>query len=237
MRVTDQTLEIMNRIPSDGTPSENTIHDLALDLRDARARVKALEAIIRDLPCERCRSAGGVTPSETKGFPRTESAQKAVDRDLFPLTYSEPETAEVCACGHHNRYHFADGKGYIRCRANADCNCGRRVHKDAYTTETPGDVFDRYPAGTLFQKAADGRILAMTPDGKTAPVETVAKPPCKQCGKVPEPYCDLPECGYAEQKMVAEQKPCWCNAGCLLKLRGELPASRYCKQSKIRGES
>jgi hypothetical protein len=36
--------------------------------------------------------------------------------------------------------------------------------------------------------------------------ETSVKPPCKQCGKVPEPYCDLPECGYAEQETACERK-------------------------------
>jgi hypothetical protein len=49
MRVTNQTLEIMNRINSDGTPSENTIHDLALDLRDARAELEQAKARVIEL--------------------------------------------------------------------------------------------------------------------------------------------------------------------------------------------
>lgn len=35
-------------------------------------------------------------------------------------------TTEQCACGHHDRYHFADGTGHIRCRATADCACVSR---------------------------------------------------------------------------------------------------------------
>ena len=53
MRVTDQTLEIACRIPSDGTPTENTIHDLSLDLRDARQRIAQLEAALADCMGER----------------------------------------------------------------------------------------------------------------------------------------------------------------------------------------
>ncbi len=48
MRITDATLAIACRIPSDGTPAENTIHDLSLDLRDARARIVSLEAALRE---------------------------------------------------------------------------------------------------------------------------------------------------------------------------------------------
>ena len=47
MRISDRTLETACRIPSDGTPTENTIHDLSLDLRDARARIRELEAALR----------------------------------------------------------------------------------------------------------------------------------------------------------------------------------------------
>lgn len=32
-------------------------------------------------------------------------------------------------------------------------------------------------------------------------------------------------------------KPCWCNAGCMLKIRGDLPASRYCKQARSAQET
>lgn len=44
MRITDATLKIACRIPSDGSPTENTIHDLSLDLKEARARIRELEA-------------------------------------------------------------------------------------------------------------------------------------------------------------------------------------------------
>jgi hypothetical protein len=44
---------------------------------------------------------------------------------------SAHETSEICSCGHHNRYHFADGRGYIRCRYTKECRCGWRIHEDA----------------------------------------------------------------------------------------------------------
>jgi len=40
------------------------------------------------------------------------------------------EKPEVCACGHANAAHGADGEGYIRCWFG-DCNCGWRIHRDA----------------------------------------------------------------------------------------------------------
>lgn len=46
MRITDNTLAIACQIPSDGTVTENTIHDLSLDLRDARARIARYEAAL-----------------------------------------------------------------------------------------------------------------------------------------------------------------------------------------------
>lgn len=46
VRITDKTLEIACRIPSDNTVTENTIHDLSFDLRDARARISELEAAL-----------------------------------------------------------------------------------------------------------------------------------------------------------------------------------------------
>ncbi len=45
-RISDRTLEIACRISSDGTATENTIHDLSLDLRDARAHIAAARALL-----------------------------------------------------------------------------------------------------------------------------------------------------------------------------------------------
>lgn len=61
------------------------------------------------------------------------------------------------------------------------------ISEEAWKSLKPGalqfvratELFDHYPVGTLFQKKADGRILAMTPDGATlqarAPLEPTPK--------------------------------------------------------------
>lgn len=40
-----------------------------------------------------------------------------------------------------------------------------------------------------------------------------------------------------QTETTAALKPCWCNAGCMLKIRGDLPASRYCKQARSAQET
>jgi len=44
-------------------------------------------------------------------------------------------------------------------------------------------TFDQYPVGTLFQKKADGRLLAMTPNGETVMTREPEKSSgCTDCG-------------------------------------------------------
>jgi len=69
---------------------------------------------------------------------------------------------------------------FYRLENNCTCNdCLERMWPlwQAATTFAlgMGNVFGPYPVGTLFQKKADGRVLAMAPDGKI----TIASPATK----------------------------------------------------------
>lgn len=65
------------------------------------------------------------------GLPPGEHDLYCEPEAVAPMMRAQEPEPEVCACGHHSRYHYEDGRGYIRCRATADCNCGWRIHEDA----------------------------------------------------------------------------------------------------------
>lgn len=53
-------------------------------------------------------------------------SQKAADgpgEEDGPWAEGWDKRSGRCICEHHDRYHFDDGTGFVRCRATADCNC------------------------------------------------------------------------------------------------------------------
>ncbi len=58
--------------------------------------------------------------------------------------------------------------------------------------ETDGDVFSRFPVGTLFQKHESGTIVALTPDGGNTAIqpETSCQPSDKQVAEALAQRCD-----------------------------------------------
>jgi hypothetical protein len=52
-----------------------------------------------------------------------------------------------CACGHPDRYHFDDGKGFVRCRWNRSCKCAKEIEVPLFVP-LRGEHFDAFDAGT-----------------------------------------------------------------------------------------
>ncbi len=87
------------------------------DMRWSRAHVEGLINQLEQL-----------TKQRDEGWGNFYKLRKQVAEERYPGMTAPVRAPDVtCSCGHHERYHFDDGKGAIVCRYADDCGCSRPV--------------------------------------------------------------------------------------------------------------